>query len=144
MNYINKKWEPCHVIVGICEVHETLGDAMVVQFKDLLSRYILLNKITTYVKDEGANMNTPIVALTNIVSCVLLLLPQPYVATYYGHGMSKCFQYVINDLKVCGNMKEGSIKEVQSSFQKTITWTQKSGKGRQEWAKACKDASLCP
>jgi hypothetical protein len=36
VNYINKKWECCHVIVGIFEVHETSGVAMAIQFKDLL------------------------------------------------------------------------------------------------------------
>jgi hypothetical protein len=39
-------------------------------------------------------------------------------------------------------MKEGSIKEAQSSFQKTIIWTKQSGEGIQEWAKAWKDAYL--
>jgi hypothetical protein len=33
MNYINKKWEPCHVIVGIFEVHETLRVAIAVQIE---------------------------------------------------------------------------------------------------------------
>jgi hypothetical protein len=37
VNYINKKWEPCHVIVGIFEVHETLRVAMVVQLMDQLT-----------------------------------------------------------------------------------------------------------
>jgi hypothetical protein len=37
VNYINKKWEPCHVTMGIFEVHEALGVAMAVQFKDLLA-----------------------------------------------------------------------------------------------------------
>jgi hypothetical protein len=36
-NYINKKWDCCHVIVGIFEVHETLGATMAIQFKDLLA-----------------------------------------------------------------------------------------------------------
>jgi hypothetical protein len=116
MNYINKKWEPCHVIVGIFEVHETLGATIVVQLKDLLTQYNLLNKVITYVKNESANLNTPIVALTSIVSCVPPLLPQPYATNYYGHAMSKCCQYATNELKVCGSMKEGSIKEAQSSF----------------------------
>jgi len=30
VNYINKKWECCHVIVGIFEVHETLGATMAI------------------------------------------------------------------------------------------------------------------
>ncbi len=58
--------------------------------------------------------------------------------------MSKCCQYATNDLKVCGAMKEVSIKKAQSFFQNTIIWTKKNGKGRHEWAKACRDASLRP
>ncbi len=83
-------------------------------------------------------------ALTNIVSCVILLLPQPCVVSCYGHAMSKCCQYATNDLKVCEGMKEVSIIKVQSSRQKTITWTKKSEKSKQEWAKVYKDASFCP
>jgi hypothetical protein len=41
-------------------------------------------------------------------------------------------------------MKEVSIIKVQSSRQKTITWTKKSEKSKQEWAKVYKDASFCP
>jgi hypothetical protein len=41
-------------------------------------------------------------------------------------------------------MKEVSIKKAQSFFQNTIIWTKKNGKGRHEWAKACRDASLRP
>jgi hypothetical protein len=37
VNYINKRWEPCHVITTIFEVHETLGVAMAIQLKDLLA-----------------------------------------------------------------------------------------------------------
>jgi hypothetical protein len=90
LNYINKTWEPCHVIVGIFEVHKTLRATMAIQFKDLLVRYNLLDKIIAYVKDEGANLNTFTIALISIVSCVLLLLPQPYTISCYGHAMSKC------------------------------------------------------
>jgi hypothetical protein len=90
MNYINKKWEPCHVIVGIFEVHETLKVAMAIQFKDLLAWYNLLDTIIAYVKDEGVNLNTFTMTLISIVSCILFLLPQPYVISYYGHAMSKC------------------------------------------------------
>jgi hypothetical protein len=111
VNYINKKWEPCHVIVEIFEVHETLKATMAIQLKDLVTQYNLWDKVITYVKDEGVNLNTPTTALTSI-----------------GLGC----QYVTNDLKVCGSVKEGSIKEAQSSFQKTITSTEKSGKGIQE------------
>ena len=39
-------------------------------------------------------------------------------------------------------MKEVSLKDAQKSLQSCITWTKKSGKGRQEWDKACIDAGL--
>jgi len=97
--------------VRIFEVHETLRVSMVVQLKDLLTQYNLLGKGITYVKDEGVNLNTTTTALTSIVSYVFLLLPQPYIINYYGHATSKCYHYATNDLKVCGNMKEGLIKE---------------------------------
>jgi len=83
MNYINKRWEPCHVITTIFEVHETLGVAMAIQLKDLLTSYILLDKVIAYVKDEGANLNTFTTTLTNIVCYVYLLLSQPYVINCY-------------------------------------------------------------
>jgi len=35
VNYIKKKWEPCHVTMTIFEVHETSGVVMAIQFKDL-------------------------------------------------------------------------------------------------------------
>jgi hypothetical protein len=35
VNYINKKWKPCHIIVGFFEVHETMGVAMVMQLKEV-------------------------------------------------------------------------------------------------------------
>jgi hypothetical protein len=121
VNYINKKWEHCHVIVKFFEVHETLGATMAIWFKDLFVRYNFLDKVITYFKDKGVNQNTFTTTLTIIVCCVLLLLPQPYIVSFYGHAMSKCCQYVTNDLKVCGGMKEVSIKKVQSSLQKAIT-----------------------
>jgi hypothetical protein len=37
VNYINKKWEPCHVTMTIFEVHETSRVAMAIQLKDLLA-----------------------------------------------------------------------------------------------------------
>ena len=43
---------------------------------------------------------------------------------------------------MCKGMKEVSLKDAQKSLQSCITWTKKSGKGRQEWDKACIDAGL--
>jgi len=52
--------------------------------------------------------------------------------------MSKCYQYVTNDLKVCSGMWEVAIKVDLSSLQKIITWTKNNGKGKQEWLKFIK------
>jgi len=41
-------------------------------------------------------------------------------------------------------MKEVSLKEAQSTLQKTITWMKKLSKRRQEWEVACHEASLLP
>ncbi len=60
-------------------------------------------------KDKGANLNTLTTTITNIVSCVPLVLLQPYVVICYGHAMFKCYQYATNDLKVFNGMKEVSI-----------------------------------
>jgi len=72
--------------------------------KDWFAQYELFNKVITYIKDEGANLNTLLTKLTSIVSCVPLQLPQPYITICYGHATPKCCQYVINDLKACGGM----------------------------------------
>jgi hypothetical protein len=62
---------------------------MDVQLKDLFARYKFLDKVITYVKDEGANLNTLTTTLTSIVSCSPLSLPQAYATSCYGHAMSK-------------------------------------------------------
>jgi hypothetical protein len=57
-------------------------------------------------------------------------------------------QIVVNmqhiDSKVCVGFPSISIKEAQLVLQKTITWTKKSGKGRQEWHKACELVGVFP
>ncbi len=116
VNYINKKWKPGHIIVGIFEVHETLRATMVIQSNDLFVHYDLLDKVIAYVKDEGANLNTFTITLSRIISCVPLLWPQPYVTSCYEYAMSKCCQYPINHLKVWHGMKEASIKMAISLF----------------------------
>jgi hypothetical protein len=37
VNNIHKRWETCHIMVQICEVHETSNTTMVVQLKALLA-----------------------------------------------------------------------------------------------------------
>jgi hypothetical protein len=39
-------------------------------------------------------------------------------------------------------LRKVSVKEVQSDLQKTITWTKRFGKGRQEWEWACSERGM--
>jgi hypothetical protein len=56
----------------------------------------------------------------------------------------KACQYAINDEKVITGLKQVSVKACQGNLQKIITWTNKSGKGRQEWERACVERRLWP
>jgi hypothetical protein len=78
VNYINKSGVPCHIIAGIFEVQKTIKTTMVLQLKDLLFHFNLCDKVIVYVKDKGTNLNILTNSLTIIVSCVPLMLPQPY------------------------------------------------------------------
>ncbi len=59
--------ETKQVILGLFEVVETIGETLARYFIDLLDAYGLKNKIITYVKDEGSNLN----ALTNVLKFVV-------------------------------------------------------------------------
>jgi hypothetical protein len=58
--------------------------------------------------------------------------------------MSKYCQCATNDTKICVGLIFISIKLTQSILQKTIISTKKSGKGWQEWHKACLDVGVFP
>jgi hypothetical protein len=88
---------------------------MALQLNKLLIHYDLLDEVISYVKDGCANLNTPTMILTRIVSCVPLMLLQCYVVCY-GHVMSKCCLYATNDLKLSNEMKKVSILKFQSSL----------------------------
>jgi hypothetical protein len=57
------------VIVGIFKMHNRVSVAMANQAKVCFDSFGLLNKIITYVKDEGFNLFMLTIALTTIVSC---------------------------------------------------------------------------
>jgi len=56
--------------------------------------------------------------------------------------MSKACQYATNDDKIYVGLRNVNVKKAQSELQKTITWTKKSGKGRQEWEWACFESGM--
>jgi len=69
------------------------------------------------------------IALRSIIICQPLKLNQVYEGTCFGHVMSKVCQY---DNKVYKGLMQVDVKDAQAILQKTITWTKKSSKGRQE------------
>jgi hypothetical protein len=79
-----------------------------------------------------------------VVSYEVLGLLTIFVGSCWGHAMFKCCQYAIDDSKVCASLPSISIKEALFFLQKTITWTKKSGKGRQEWHKTCELTMVPP
>jgi len=77
ITFVNSLWVPCHVIVELFEAIDTFEVAMVAQINDLLSSYNFLNKLITYVKDEGGNLSTFTQVLILIISCGFLGLGIP-------------------------------------------------------------------
>jgi hypothetical protein len=43
INYLNETWTPRHDIVGLFEVHEISGSAMILQFQFLLEKIELIH-----------------------------------------------------------------------------------------------------
>jgi hypothetical protein len=74
IKFINSKWVPCHVTMGLFETTDMVRIAMVTQIKDLFSFYNLLDKIIAYVKDEGGNLSTLARALNYVVDYALVTL----------------------------------------------------------------------
>jgi len=62
----------CHIIVGLFKAPNNLGIALIKQVKVLLTEFNLINKVITYVKDEGIKLNFLTIAFIFIVSCELL------------------------------------------------------------------------
>jgi hypothetical protein len=81
--------------------------------------------------------------LTFIVSCKVLGLLAPFVGSCQGHTMSKWCHHAMKDSKYVG-LTSILIKKTQSILQNTITRTKKSGKGWQEWQKACSNVGVPP
>jgi hypothetical protein len=110
VNFINDEWELVHITMGILEVQNIVGVAMVAQVKMLLNSFGLLNKVVTYVKDEGSNLITLTFVLALVVFCFPLQLPCPFVGFCFGHAISKATQYAIDDVKMYFGFIEVNLK----------------------------------
>jgi hypothetical protein len=67
VRFINTSWEPCQVIIGIFEVHNTTSATMANRENCLLDSFSLLDKVIAYVKVERFNLNILTYVLTSIV-----------------------------------------------------------------------------
>jgi hypothetical protein len=83
ISFINNLWEPTHIIMGIFEVHNTIGVAITNQVKVLLNFFSLLDKVIAYVKDERSNIRTLTLALINVVTCSPFQLTSPFVGSLF-------------------------------------------------------------
>ncbi len=77
------------------------------------------------VKRESKNLATLNSTLSIVVSCDVFQLEKPFCGTCFRHVLWKVCHYATNEKKVHQGMKEVSLKDAQSTLQKTITWTKK-------------------
>jgi hypothetical protein len=111
------------------ETTNTTKVAMVVQIKDSFSSYNLLDKLITYLKDQGCNLSTLARVFSSMVKCAPLTLTVLRKVSCFGHAFNKECQYAYNDTNVYVGFWEVSLKATHSTLHKTITWTKKFGKG---------------
>jgi hypothetical protein len=60
---------PKHIIVGLFETFETLGQTLTRILENCLKQYGLTKNILANIKNKGANLNTMAIPLKLIVSC---------------------------------------------------------------------------
>ncbi len=97
--------EPKTCYFFLFEVTKIIKQVLAKNLIKLLDAYGLRNKIITYVKDEGSNLNTLTNALKSIIKCETLGLEESFQGTCFGHVFSKVCQYATIDDKVCKNLK---------------------------------------
>ncbi len=91
IHLLDHNWESGHVIIGLSEITKTFGIAMAIQVNEVLTTYGFNVKILAYVKDEGNNLSTMTTTLIFIVFYKVLGLTTPFIGSYWGHAMSKCY-----------------------------------------------------
>jgi len=78
------------------ETTNTFGNAIALQFNDVLAKYELAIWIIAYVKNEGDNLNIMTTTLISIISCETLGLQTPFVGACWGHVESMQCQNASN------------------------------------------------
>ncbi len=113
INFQSSDWQPKHVTIGLFEIIKTSWQTLVKNLTKLLDKYGLREKIITYVKDEGSNLNAMTGALKFVVNCEAFGLEENFQGTCFGHVFSNACQYNIEEEKVCRNLTYVSIKSTQ-------------------------------
>jgi hypothetical protein len=99
---------------------KTIGQTLVKSLTKLLDKYGLRKKIIAYVKNNGSNLITMIIALKAVVNYEPLGLEESFQGIYFGHVFSKTCQCGIAEEKVCKDLNYVSIKSVRADLQKCI------------------------
>ncbi len=76
--FLGFNWKPKQVTLSLFEVVEIIRQVLVRNLIELLDAYGLRNKIITYVKDQGSNLNTLTNALNFVVKCEILGLEESF------------------------------------------------------------------
>jgi len=80
--------------------------------------------------------------LHSIINYEPLKIIKVYKSTCFGHVMSKAFQYAKTDEFFFIGLRNVNVKKTHSGLQKTIIWTKKFSKGKQEWEHACSENGM--
>jgi len=85
------------VAMGLFEATYTSRVTMATQVKELLLSYNLLDKLITYVKDEGGNLSTLARALSYVVSYVPLKLATNWQGSFVPRdlGVQGCHKSIL-------------------------------------------------
>jgi hypothetical protein len=75
----------------------------------------LLNNVIAYVKGERLNLSTLTLILSNVITCFLFQLSNPFVGSYFDRAMSKICQYAYDDFNLCARFLITSLKHFQAS-----------------------------
>jgi hypothetical protein len=76
INFLDENWPPKKVTFNLFEAIETIGQALARNLNELLNSYGSSKKIITYVKDEGANVNSMTISFKFVINCDILRLEE--------------------------------------------------------------------
>jgi len=80
---LNFVWEFKHIIIGLLESTEPIGQPLVKNIINLFHYYNLRNKIIAYVKNDQFNLSAMTPTLKFIVSCEAMGLEESFQGTYF-------------------------------------------------------------